>query len=238
MKTKYKKIYEDMREKIETGQYQVGDQLPDEMSVCRQYSCSRMTVKKAYDMLVMEGYIYRKQGQGSFVQLRSLKHKPEFKLEERELLGFTRASKGKGQSKILHFGLMFATPEIAKHLNIRVNDPVYDICRVRMIEDRPYVIEQTYISPNVIPGITKSVLQGSIYDYIETTLGSRIGASQRTTFADVSTEQDQQELGLQPVEPVLVVEQVAFLDNGTPFEYSFSRHRYDLFRFSVYSIRR
>ncbi|GAB7391729.1 hypothetical protein LGFR6_23520 [Lactococcus garvieae] len=33
------------------------------------------------------------------------------------------------------------------------------------------------------------------------------------------------------------VEQVAYLDNGQPFEYSISRHRYDLFEFSSFSFR-
>lgn len=237
MKTKYRTIYEIMRDRIENGEYKVGDQLPDELSVCKMFDCSRMTVKKAYDMLVMEGYIYRKQGQGSFVLSRSLK-RPELEIQERELLGFSRATQGRGTSKILHFSLIFATETIARHLNIRVNDPVYDILRVRLVDGEPYVIEQTYMSPSVIPGITEDILNHSVYDYIEKELGFRIGASQRTTFAAVSNDLDHKELGLKDIEPVLVVEQIAYLDNGTPFEYSISRHRYDLFRFSVYSVRR
>lgn len=86
--------------------------------------------------------------------------------------------------------------------------------------------------------MTKEVLDGSIYSYIEDELGLRIGAAQKITSADISNDIDHKELGLQDIEPVLVVEQIAFLDNGTPFEYSISRHRYDLFKFSVYSLRR
>ncbi len=226
-----------MRERIESGEYKVGDQLPDELTVCKMFDCSRMTVKKAYDMLVQEGYIYRKQGLGSFVLNRSLK-RPELELQERELQGFTRATQGKGSSKVLHFSLKFATEDIAEHLNIRVNDPVYDILRVRLVDNEPYVIEQTYMSPTVIPGITEEILHHSVYNYIEKELGFRIGASQRITFAGISNDLDHQELGLKDIEPVLIVEQIAYLDNGTPFEYSISRHRYDLFRFSVYSVRR
>ncbi|UNT92476.1 GntR family transcriptional regulator [Allobaculum sp. Allo2] len=188
-------------------------------------------------MLVMEGLIYRKQGQGSFV-LSSKINRPEVEIQERELVGFTKATNGEGTSKVLRFQLMFATEKIAKALNIHVNDPVYDICRVRLLNDRPYVIEQTYMSPAVIPGLTLDILNHSIYSYIENDLGLRIGAAQKTTSADISNETDHKELGLSEVEPVLVVEQIAFLDNGVPFEYSISRHRYDLFRFSVYSIRR
>ncbi len=237
MKTKYKAIYEDMRNRIESGEYQVGDLIPDEITMGRRFNCSRMTVKKAYDILVNEGYIYRRQGQGSFVLPHSLQNKKKIEIQERNLTGFSAGTQGEGQSKILRFQLIFATEEIAHHLNIRPNDPVYDILRVRLLNDRPYVIEQTYMPPTVVPGLTQEILQGSIYEYIENTLGLRIGAAQKTTWADISNEMDHQELWLKEIEPVLVIEQVAFLDNAIPFEYSVSRHHYDLFRFSVYSLR-
>ena len=178
-------IYEDVKGRILSGEYEVGAQIPDEKTVCQNFGCSRMTVKKAYDMLVMEGLIYRKQGQGSFV-LSSKINRPEVEIQERELVGFTKATNGEGTSKVLRFQLMFATEKIAKALNIHVNDPVYDICRVRLLNDRPYVIEQTYMSPAVIPGLTLDILNHSIYSYIENDLGLRIGAAQKTTSADIS----------------------------------------------------
>lgn len=236
MKTKYKTIYDDMKEKILTGEYKSGDQLPDEHTVCSMYGCSRMTVKKAYDLLVLEGLIYRRQGQGSFVLAHS-ERDGELEIKERELQGFSRSSHGKGSTRIIHFNLIFAPKHIAEKLGIKENDPVYDILRLRLIDGSPYVLEQTYMAPALIPGITEEVLNRSIYDYIENTLGLRIGAAQKVSRADISSEQDHQLLNLMDVEPVLEVEQTAYLDNGMPFEYSISRHRYDLFKFSVYSVR-
>lgn len=250
MKTKYKTIYDDMKQKILSGEYPPGSQLPDEISVCKLYDCSRMTVKKAYDLLVLDGYIYRKQGQGTFV-LAKTGNDDLIEIQERQLSGFSRSSKKVGdrrraehpeeeepvESKILRFDLIFAPKDIAAKLGIKENDPLYDILRVRLVGKKPYVIEQTYMSPALIPGITEDILHHSVYEYIEKTLKLKIGAAQKTTRADKSSELDQKELNLTPEEPVLEVEQVAFLDNGTPFEYSISRHRYDLFKFSVYSVR-
>lgn len=53
MEPKYKAIYSYTKEKILKGEYPVGQAIPDELSVCAQFHCSRMTVKKAYDMLAM-----------------------------------------------------------------------------------------------------------------------------------------------------------------------------------------
>lgn len=238
MKTKYRTIYDDIKNQINDGTYKAGDRLPDELTMCQKYDCSRMTVKKAYDMLVDEGSIYRKQGQGSFV-LDTSSPDGEIEIMERDLSGFTRASRGGHvTSKVVHFSLIFADKKIAEKLDIRENDPVYDILRVRYYNGDPYTLEHTYMSPSVIPGITEDILNRSIYSYIEMDLGKRIGAAKKTSRADASTQLDQEELNLKPTEPVLEVEQVAYLDNGVPFEYSISRHRYDKFRFSLYSVRR
>lgn len=239
--TKYMKIYTETKNKILSGVYQEGDQLPEEAAVCEMYGCSRMTVKKAYDMLAADGFIYRKQGQGSFV-LTSPARKDGMELPERELQGFTRSNEttrnGKVTSKILNFQLIFAPKPIADILGIAENDPLYDILRVRCVNEVPYVIEHTYMSPATIPGVTLDIVNNSIYNYIENTLGYKIASAKKTLSAAPSDESDREELGLEVNEPVLVTEQIAYLDNGTPFEYSISRHRYDLFKFSSYSLRR
>lgn len=239
--TKYMTIYTDTRNRITDGTYKPGDQLPEEAAVCETYGCSRMTVKKAYDMLVSDGFIYRKQGQGSFV-LPQPQENSGMELQERELEGFTRSSarnkRGEVTSKVLHFQLIFAPKHIAEILGVDENAPLYDILRVRNVDGKPFVIEQTYMAPSVIPGITEDVLNNSVYNYIENELGYKIASSKKTLWAEPSDQLAWEELHLKKDEPTLTVEQIAYLDNGTAFEYSISRHRYDLFKFSVYSLRR
>lgn len=196
-----------------------------------------MAMKKVIDLLVDDGIPYRKKGQGRFVMNIS-NRKNALTINERSLEGLTRASKGHASSKILEFRYIFADRKIAEILNIKKDDPVYEIIRLRYIDNVPHVIEKTYMAPSTIPGITVNVLNGSVYEYIETKLGLRIASAQKTVRADVSNETDQKELRLKPNEPVLEVEQIAYLDNGTPFEYSFSRHRYDMFEFTSFSLRR
>lgn len=237
MEVKYKSIYEEIKEKINTGEYPTNFKIPDEITLCKEFNCSRMTMKKALDLLVSEGMLFRKRGQGSFVMGQSIKSK-RILIPERELSGLTRNTKGRLNSKILEFQLLFANEEIAEILNIKPNDPIYHILRLRLIDNKPYVLERTYMSTALIPGINLNILNGSIYEYIESKLGYRIASAQKTTRACISDEIDQRELKLKEFEPVLEIEQVAYLDNGVPFEYSFSRHRYDLFEFTSFSVRR
>jgi len=56
-----------------------------------------------------------------------------------------------------------------------------------------------------------------------------MAGSHRIIRACKSEKLDQEHLECLPDDPILEVEHVGFLNNGVPFEYSFSRHRYDKF---------
>ena len=47
----YEQIYEEIREKIEERGYRVGDRLPSEKELSEQYHVSRITSKKAVELL-------------------------------------------------------------------------------------------------------------------------------------------------------------------------------------------
>jgi GntR family transcriptional regulator, arabinose operon transcriptional repressor len=63
----YGRIFETLREEILQRKYNVGDRVPSEKELADEYNVSRITSKKALEMLAEEGIIVRKQGIGSFV---------------------------------------------------------------------------------------------------------------------------------------------------------------------------
>lgn len=88
----YKKIYDSIVEKINTGEYTDGYKLPTEQELADMYNVSRITSKKAMDLLKQDGYIRRYQGKGSFINIKKdtglvyLNQKPEIKSQR--LIGF------------------------------------------------------------------------------------------------------------------------------------------------------
>lgn len=62
----YERIYADLLAKIQNGDYQPGDRLPSEKESAELYGVSRITAKKAMDMLAKEKKISREPGRGSF----------------------------------------------------------------------------------------------------------------------------------------------------------------------------
>lgn len=63
----YEKVYVYLRSEIDRGRYGPGDLLPTEQQLARQFGVSRITTKRALQMLAAEGVIDRHPGRGSFV---------------------------------------------------------------------------------------------------------------------------------------------------------------------------
>jgi GntR family transcriptional regulator len=63
----YRRIAEDLREKIESGVLARGSQLPTELSLRARYEASRNTVRDAVKWLITRGLVETRPGHGTFV---------------------------------------------------------------------------------------------------------------------------------------------------------------------------
>ena len=233
---KYEKIAFDIKEDILSEKYKPNEQLPFEKELCEKYNVSKMTVKKALDLLVNDGLIIKRRGSGNFVKDITEKEIQRI-IEKKQFSGLTTTSIGhKVTSKVLEFKIINATKEIADILKIEEDEFIYFVHRVRYVDDKAVVIEKTYIPLNLIPGMKLADVKKSIYGYIKDKLGLNIQSAHSTVRAMKSDELDRKYLNLEKDEPILEVERVAYLDNGKVFEYSFSRHRYDKFEFKSITV--
>ena len=79
----------------------------------------------------------------------------------------------------------------------------------------------------LVPGLNKSHLENSVFHYIQQTLGLKIMGSYRVVRALKPNTLDRQYLLCQETDPVMEVEQVIYLEDGTPLEYAHCHYRYD-----------
>lgn len=63
----YRQIQQHLTTQIQHGIFQVGDFLPSENELCKQFGITRTTVRKAFDELQRNGFIKRHHGKGSLV---------------------------------------------------------------------------------------------------------------------------------------------------------------------------
>ena len=234
---KYQEIANKLRAQIQAGVYKSGEQLALEREMCEQYGVSRITIKRAVDELVKEGLVVKRRGSGTFVKSLEDEDVKELSMAN-QFSGFAATFKGRNVgTKVLRFDIIHPEEEVAAKLQMSVDDFIYDIVRVRSLDGQPVVIEYTQMPIQLIPGIKRQVLEKSSYGYIEEELKLKIQSAHRTVRAVMPTEEEKKELDIKGVLPLLEVTQVAFLDDGRPFEFSIAHHRADRNVFRSVSIR-
>ena len=237
---KYEEIASVLRDRIADGVYPVDSMLPTQAELAKEFGASRMTVKKAIEILIIEGLIYSKQGNGTKVLNSSFWNKRDSKVRLNNFNGLSSDladDSRKITSQVIEFSVEFPSKEIAECLQVEESSPIYKIIRLRLLDGSPYVIEHTYMPCDLVPSLEESVLLGSIYDYLHNSLNLKFAGTYRNITAEKPDKYDKEYLSCEQCDPILQVEQAVYLGNGRPIEYSRSRNRYDTKGYSLLDVK-
>ncbi|MFB6467343.1 GntR family transcriptional regulator [Cytobacillus sp. Hz8] len=227
----YYQLEELIKGLIEKGELKPGDSLPSEREYAEKYQISRMTVRQAFSKLVNDGYLYRLQGKGTFISDRKIEQPLQ------GLTSFTEDMQKRGMkpgSQLLDFKIIAASLQIASQLNIQENEPVYEIKRIRLADDVPMAFESTYISANLIKGLTIDIVHKSLYSYIEEQLHLRIDHATQIIESSIANQLEAQYLNIKNGAPILLIQRNTFLQDGTPVELVKSSYRADRYKFMIH----
>ncbi|MED4696163.1 GntR family transcriptional regulator [Peribacillus frigoritolerans] len=226
----YFQIEEQIKRKIENGEFQAHDALPSEREYAEQFEISRMTVRQAINNLVNDGYLYRQKGRGTFVADKKLEQ------QLNGLTSFTEDMKARGlnpSSKLLSFEIIPADKKIASELHISLYAPVYEIKRIRLADDVPMALETVYMSANLIKGLTEEIINLSLYQYVENYVKLKIDYASQTLESSIASELEVTHLATPKHSPILFIQRNTFLIDGTPLEYVKSAYRADRYKFTI-----
>ena len=221
-----------IKQQIQTGELNPGDQLPGEQELCQVFEVSRTVVRQALDVLGREQLIYRRKGKGTFVTQPMINASYAQKLS-----GFYHEMKLRGlepMTRIIKHQVIQPPTRIANHLNLGPGESVVEIERLRFLYDIPILLVTNYIPYNFCPALAKAELTDrSLYDYLEDQTGMVIAFGKRSIEAVRAKPAQAELLEISPGSPVLKLESVSFLEDMTPIEYYYSYHRADRSRFNV-----
>lgn len=232
----YAQVKEALRERIERGEWRPGGQIPGEPELCVIFGVSRTVIRQALTELVFEGLIVRAKGKGTFVA--------EPKITEslaQRLTGFYEDMAGRGTlpvSRVLVQQLAPAGDKIAGYLNVPVGAPLVEIERLRFINEEPLVLVTTYVPYALCPSLlTVDLTHQSLYTFMETTCGLVIARGRRTLEAVAAAPRESELLQVPVGAPLMRLNSVAILADGTPIEYYHALHRGDRSRFDAELLR-
>lgn len=229
--TKYDKIYADLKEKLETGQYAFQGLLPSEYTLVEQYGCARNTLRRAIAQLAAIGYVQSLHGKGVRVIYQP---QPTSQYSLGRIESFREASlqnKQQAQTKVVLFTELIVDEKLNARTTFPIGDEIYYVQRVRYLDGKALIIDHNYFRKTIVPGLTKEICEASVYDYIENTLRQNIITTKRTVTVERVTDLDDKYLELDDCNCVAVVSNSTYNAAGIMFEFTQSRHRPDYFVF-------
>ncbi len=141
----YQRIRIQLYKDISSGVLKVGDGIPTEASLMKRFHASRTTIRRAISGLVKEGIVVRKAGKGSFVNRNFPKTRIRMRGSFNDILDVAKTT----SVKVLRFEYIEAPPEVAKQLQVKKDQRVLCIDRVRFAKDTPFLYSVNYL-PNEI----------------------------------------------------------------------------------------
>lgn len=237
-KAKYVEIYQDLKNKIETGEYEFQELLPSENQLVLAYDCSRNTVRRAIGSLVTDGYVQTMQGKG----IRNIFQptvQTTFTIGGIE--SFRESALRNHQTpmtKVIRFEEITAEKKIADRTGFPIGAELYYLQRLHYLDGKALIINHNYFLKDVVSKLTKEIAENSIYDYLENTLHISIVTSKRIMTVEKMTAIDKKYLQLGDYNCLAVISSQTYNSDGIMFEFTQSRHRPDYFCFQDNAVRR
>jgi len=232
----YFQLKELLRQEVESGRWQPGQQIPSEPELCEAFGISRTVVRQALRELEYQGLLYREQGKGTFVA--------QPKISEslmQNLSGFYEDMVAKGLTpvtKVLRQEIQPADKKTADYLQIEPGNKVIVIERLRSVGGEPIVLVTTYLPYDVCPTLIDEDLSAqSLYALLERKYGFELSHGRRTIEAVAANQYEAQLLRVEEGAPLVLLDSVSCLGDGRPIEYFHAVHRGDRSRFAVEVVR-
>lgn len=226
---KYTQLYDILVEKITSGEWKPNDKMPTERELCTRYALSRITVRDALDLLTKDGYIYRKQGKGTFVSVRRI----EQTLTKFYSLRENIEAKGINHSnKVLSFKQIPAVGKVMDNLKMNSGDMVYELIRCLYAQDIPYAVETSYIPVSIYPEMTlEKIKDNGLYKTMQSFNIIPERATENITAVPVSRE-DALLLGIKASDTSIKIERITYSRNYI-IEYTVAFIKSDFFSYRV-----
>src|SRR5699024_10055405 len=79
--------------------------------------------------------------------------------------------------------------DITKLLKSNTKDSVWNVVRIRKVDDERIILDKDYFSEKFVPRLSKEICEKSIYHYIENDLGLIIGFAQKEIVVETPTDE-------------------------------------------------
>ena len=203
----YRQLYLRFRQNIADGIWKTGDLVPGEMQLCETYQVSRITVRKAMDLLKSEGFISRTPGKGSFIS------EPPIEQRLNSFYSFSDTTHSGGAvvtSTVLRYDPQRISAPQCETFGLPSGETLIRLERVRLRDSVPFAHEVSYFPLKYFPGITRdAIASDGLYNSFQKYGGIRPDLAEETFEAVRIGHVSAEHLQVSPSAPGLHINRIA-----------------------------
>ena len=197
--TRYQSIADELRQGLEAGELGASRLLPSEAALSRRFSASRVTVRRALEVLRDEGLVDSRQGFGWFVAADPVRQT----LGRLGTIESQLVSEGvQSARRVLDFRFLPAPARVRQVLGA---ETVLRVRRLNLADGEPFALVTVWCPDDIGAQLSRAdVERTSFYELI----GVPLGGAVQTIGAGAATPAEAELLGVPPGSPVLRCERV------------------------------
>ncbi len=225
----YEQVRQDLQERINAGEWGLGDALPTEMTLIEAYGVSRVTMRRAISELVRAGYLFRRSGKGTFVRDRMQYYIPD------GMLGFLEHSLHMGDKasyQVIASETVPAPAAEAGLLGVAEGDPLRHLVLRRLIDDRIVGWQEIYLMEDYVGSLQQDEIEAHSEKFTLFNLtGLHITRRIARMRAQRAGKDDVRFLNCSEGDPILFLEVVSRTEDDQPVAVNRTSHHGDLFEY-------
>jgi GntR family transcriptional regulator len=205
-----------LTEKIESGEWAPGHQLPTEYELKSEFGVSRATIRQAMQLLEQQGLIERIQGRGTFVGRPKIAHNLMYLFSP--IRGTT--SVPLPSLDVVYLRKTRASLSVASHLGIDKEDQVFELKRRVVADNEPLLIIKNWMPTELFPGFENEFGDaGTVREVLLKQHGSKGVRQHKEIEITILDDEEAQDLATRPGSPALLVTYLTCDLDANPLEY-------------------
>lgn len=228
----YQQILEWMRVNIASGRWAENHKLKSETDLVEDLGVSRGTIRRAIGELIDEGLLVRVHGRGTFVSRPKL----EQPLAD-NLVTFSEDLITQGipfETTVLEQEVVQPGEAISALLNVAPDGKVFALKRLRAVGGVPVILLHNYVVYDRCPAIeTCDFHNERLFEVLEQEYDLHLAWGKRTFEARAGSASVRARLELEKGDPLMYIQQLVHLEDGSPIELSDLWIRGDRFKLST-----
>lgn len=223
-------LYVQLKNKLQkdiSENYETGELIPSELKIEKKYEVSRITVRKAIELLERENILERKQGSGTFVKEQKI-------LYDANSIGSLTQRLSKQNHKLTTKSIEFEIIEEDHYVKELLQcDTLLCIKRFRELNGIPFALMHNYLDLKRVPNLKERFNIESLYTFLKNEYSIEFYNAEETVEAKDATKEESKKLGIKRNASLLSLHRLSFDKHNNPVEYSDIVIKADMYKHKI-----